>query len=119
MGGVEGTGFDYENLDNAQTGIHDYFKYLKYGFGRATDMASTHIREGRMTRDEGIIHVMENDGLYPDTYLGIDLEETLGKIDMTIPEFLDVIQKFANPDLFDVRRFSNDDLAVVPKFNLG
>ena len=22
---------NYENLDNHQTGIHDYFKYLKFG----------------------------------------------------------------------------------------
>ena len=33
---VEGSLVDYENLDNHQTGIHDYFKFLKYGFGRAS-----------------------------------------------------------------------------------
>ena len=36
---IEGSFVNYENLDNYQTGIHDYFMYLKYGFGRATDMA--------------------------------------------------------------------------------
>ena len=30
---VEGSLANYENLDNYQTGIHDYFKFLKYGFG--------------------------------------------------------------------------------------
>lgn len=30
---VEGSIVNYENLDNCQTGIHDYFKFLKYGFG--------------------------------------------------------------------------------------
>ena len=29
---VEGSSVNYENLDNFQTGIHDYFKYLKYSF---------------------------------------------------------------------------------------
>ncbi len=47
---VEGSCVNYENLDNYQTGIHDYFKYLKFGFGRASDIASTHIRRGRITR---------------------------------------------------------------------
>ena len=36
---VEGSIVDYEKLDNYQTGIHDYFKFLKFGFGRATDLA--------------------------------------------------------------------------------
>jgi hypothetical protein len=36
---VEGSMVNYENLDNHQTGIHDYFKFLKFGFGRATDLA--------------------------------------------------------------------------------
>ena len=29
---VEGSMVNYENLDNYQTGIHDYFKFLKFGF---------------------------------------------------------------------------------------
>ena len=29
---VEGSMVNYENLDNHQTGIHDYFKFLKFGF---------------------------------------------------------------------------------------
>ena len=32
-------------------GLHDYLKYLKYGYGRATDDASNEIRHGRMTRE--------------------------------------------------------------------
>ncbi len=28
---VEGSMVNYENLDNPQTGIHDYFKFLKFG----------------------------------------------------------------------------------------
>ena len=39
---------NYENLDNHQTGIHDYFKFLKYGFGRATDIACLHVRRDRL-----------------------------------------------------------------------
>ena len=35
----------YKDLDNYQTGIHDYFKYLKYGFGRATDILNSKSEE--------------------------------------------------------------------------
>ena len=50
---VEGSMVNYENLDNHQTGIHDYFKFLKFGFGRATDIACLHVRRGRITREDG------------------------------------------------------------------
>ena len=41
---VEGTATKYENLDNYQHGIHDYFKYIKFGFSRATDQVCMAIR---------------------------------------------------------------------------
>ena len=36
---IEGSMVNDENLDNHQTGIHNYFKFLKFGFARATDIA--------------------------------------------------------------------------------
>jgi len=38
---VEGSLANYENLDNYQTGIHDYFKYLKFGFGEQPTLPTT------------------------------------------------------------------------------
>jgi len=38
------------NLDNVQTGIHDYYR-MKYGFGRApTGWCVCHQRRGRLAR---------------------------------------------------------------------
>lgn len=34
-------------------GIHDYLKFLRYGYGKVTDHASREIRLRRMTREEG------------------------------------------------------------------
>ena len=45
---VEGSLVNYENLDNLQMRIHDYFKFIKYGFGRVTDWACIYIRRGRL-----------------------------------------------------------------------
>ncbi len=97
---VEGSLVNYENLDNHQTGIHDYFKFLKYGFGRATDLACLHIRRGRLTREEALALVRAHDGKFPWVYLGCRLEEILQEIEMTLDEFIDVCDRFTNKPLF-------------------
>ncbi len=97
---VEGSAGSYENLDNHQTGIHDYFKFLKYGFGRATDLVCNHIRRGRLNRSEGIDIIREKDGEYPWTYLGKPLDAILDEIDMNIDEFNLICDKFTNRSLF-------------------
>jgi len=97
---VEGSIVNYENLDNVHTGIHDYFKFLKYGFGRATDLACTHIRRGRLSRADGLILVKMNDGKFPWIYLGTPLEEVLKEMDMTPDEFIQVCDRFTNKKLF-------------------
>ena len=47
--------------------MHDYLKYLKFGYGRATDDASMEIRHGRMTREEGLDMVRRYDHVEPST----------------------------------------------------
>ena len=97
---IEGSIGNYENLDNYQQGIHDYFKYLKFGFGRATDIASLHIRRGRMTRDEGLRLVRERDGRFPWSYLGKTLEQILKPLEMSVDDFVGVCDRFTNRELF-------------------
>lgn len=97
---VEGSIVNYENLDNHQTGIHDYFKFLKFGFGRASDIASLHARRGRITRDEAIDLVKKHDGKFPWTYLGKPLQEILEPLDLTVDEFIRVCDRFTNKKLF-------------------
>ena len=97
---IEGSLCDYENLDNHQTGIHDYFKFLKYGFGRATDIASMHVRRGRLTRADALRMVRRHDGRFPWTYLGKPIEQVLDAIDMTLDEFVQVCDRFTNKRLF-------------------
>ncbi|MDZ4826253.1 MAG: N-acetyl sugar amidotransferase [Actinomycetota bacterium] len=97
---IEGSLCNYENLDNHQTGIHDYFKYLKYGFGRATDIASMHVRRGRLRREDALKLVRLHDGKFPWTYLGKSIHDVLENIDMTFDEFIDVCDRFTNKRLF-------------------
>lgn len=97
---VEGSIANYENLDNHQTGIHDYFKYLKFGFGRATDIASLHIRRGRMTRQEALSVVKTHDGRYPSTCLDKPLEQILSKVGLGIEDFNELCDRFTNAAIF-------------------
>lgn len=97
---VEGSVVNYENLDNHQTGIHDYFKFLKFGFGRATDIACLHVRRGRITRDDAIAMVRRHDGRFPWTYLGKPLKDILEPLDMPVDEFVRICDRFTNKRIF-------------------
>lgn len=97
---VEGSMVDYENLDNHQTGIHDYFKFLKFGFSRATDIACLHVRRGRITRQDALEIIRKNDGKFPWTYLDKPLQAILDPLDMTVDEFVKVCDKFTNKKIF-------------------
>jgi N-acetyl sugar amidotransferase len=97
---VEGSIVNYENLDNHQTGIHDYFKFLKFGFGRATDIACLHIRRDRLTRKDGMQLIRRHDGKFPWTYLGKPIEEILAPLDITLDEFIRICDRFTNKKLF-------------------
>lgn len=97
---IEGSAVDYENLDNYQHGIHDYFKFLKFGYGRATDIVSMQIRRGRLTRKQGLEIIKKNDGIYPSSYLGKSLEEILSRIEISIEEFDVICNRFTNQKIF-------------------
>lgn len=95
-GPTEGTFTNYENLDNKIQGIHDYFKWLKFGYGRATDNASILIRLGQLNREEGMRLVRQYEGKLPEKYL----DEFLTQWGMSRKEFMKIVDKFTNKRLF-------------------
>jgi len=99
---TEGSMVGYENLDNYQTGIHEYFKFLKFGFGRASDHASLHVRRGRLTRKDAVDIVNKLDGAFPWTYMGKNLEHILAPLEMSIEEFVEICDQFTNRSIFKV-----------------
>ncbi len=113
---VEGSMVNYENLDNCQTGIHDYFKFLKFGFGRVTDLACLHVRRGRLTREDAIDAVKRLDGKFPWEYLGKSLAEILAPLDLSVEEFVQVCDKFTNKKIF--KRDANGQLIKDQHGNL-
>jgi len=82
---VEGTYKSYKSVECRMPGMHDYLKYLKRGFGRATDHASQDVRAGIMTREEGFEIAKKYDPMRPkimDYYLQITglSEEEVDKV---------------------------------------
>ena len=92
----EGTYDKWENLDVYFTVFHDYFKFLKYGFGRATDHASIEIRYDRITREEGLKLVKKSEGKIPRKYL----KQFLESAKITEVEFHKICDEFTNMELF-------------------
>jgi N-acetyl sugar amidotransferase len=78
------------NLDDMhENGIHDYMKYIKFGYGRATDHVCKDIREGKMTREDGIKIVRKMDHIKPN-----DLERWLTYVGMSEQEFDEIADSF-------------------------
>ena len=61
----EGTYSKYASLDDKLDGFHYYLSYIKFGIGRATSDSAHEIRDGHITRDEGIQLVKKFDGEFP------------------------------------------------------
>lgn len=82
------------NLDDMhENGIHDYMKFIKFGYGRASDHASKDIRDGYITREQGIELVRKYDHVKPRR----DLERWLEYVGMTEEEFDRIADTFRNP----------------------
>lgn len=101
----------YTALDSNLVFVNQMIKYLKFGFGYATDEACYDIREGRLTRDEAIWYVEQYDGKCGKQYI----EETCEYLSITLEEFWDVVDRYVNRDLFE----KNNEGQWVPKFKVG
>ena len=81
------------NLDDMhENGIHDYLKYIKFGYGRCTDHASKDIRSGDLNRVEGIDRAMKMDPIKSK-----DLYRWLEYVDMTEDDFDRIADHFRDP----------------------
>lgn len=93
---VETTYENFENLDCYSNHVHDYLKYVKYGFGRATDNACLDIRLGYITREEGVRLVNRHDGVPPKKAI----KEYLKYTGFTEKEFNDIVDSYTNKRIF-------------------
>lgn len=85
-----------ENLDNAQTGLHDHFMWLKYGFGRGCQQISVDVRTGRVGREQALRWVDEHDHIFPQFYAGVSTADVLDRIGMKAARLGELMQQFRN-----------------------
>lgn len=81
------------NLDDIhENGVHDYLRFIKFGYGRCTDHASKDVRAGIKSREEAIQLVKKFDHVKPG-----DLRRWLQYTGMTEPEFDAISDTFRDP----------------------
>ena len=85
---VEGTYCTYDKQECRFVGIRDYCKYLKRGFGRTTHQASLDIRQGLLSREEGLKLTEKYDGKRPGS-----LDAFLEEIGLSEMEFIEILSK--------------------------
>ena len=79
----EGTYQKYGSIDDKLDGFHFWMAYMKFGICRTTSDAAYEVRDGHITRDEGVALVRKYDGEFPVKYW----KDFLGYLDITEKNF--------------------------------
>lgn len=88
------------NLDDMhENGIHDYLKFIKFGYGRASDHAAKDIRSGYITREQGLAYIRQYDHIKPTR----DLNRWLAYVGMTEEEFDCIADRFRDPRVWRIQ----------------
>jgi N-acetyl sugar amidotransferase len=86
----------FSNVDDIhENGVHDYMKFIKFGYGRATDHVCKDIRAGHMTREQGIEMVKKYDSVKPR-----DLKRWVNYVGITEEEFDKIADTFRDPKVW-------------------
>jgi len=95
---LKGTGgyWDFEQLDDEIPVISHLLKYLKFGFGRATDQACRDLRAGHINREQALYLAKKYDGHCDLDYI----RRFCDYIGITIEEFWKVADSFRDPKVW-------------------
>ncbi len=96
-GRSEGTYSKYASLDDKLDGFHFFLMFIKFGIGRATSDAAHEIRDGHLTREEGVGLVRRFDGEFPKRHFQTFLEYT----GLSEERFWEVVDSFRSPHLWE------------------
>jgi N-acetyl sugar amidotransferase len=87
---TEGTYSKYASLDDKMDGFHFYMRYIKFGLGRCVDDTAHEIRDGHITREEGVTLMRKYEGEFPQKYF----QEFLEHLNITQTHFWDVVDSW-------------------------
>lgn len=94
---TEGSFSKYSSLDDKIDWLHYHTTTIKFGIGRATYDTAQEVRNGDITREEGIALIKRFDGEFPEEYIK-DCCEYMG---ITLQEYHEAIEKFRSPHLWE------------------
>lgn len=100
---TEGSYSKYSSIDDKIDPFHYFTTLIKFGIGRATYDASQEIRNGKITRDEGVKLVEKFDQEFPKKFF----KEFLEYIDTNENEFWKIINKARSPHLWEKDKLGN------------
>jgi N-acetyl sugar amidotransferase len=92
----EGTFTKYASLDDQLDGFHFYLAFIKFGIGRCTSDTAHEIRDGHISREEGIALVRKYDGEFPSKWFRTFLDYC----DISEEYFWEVINSWRSPHLW-------------------
>ena len=93
---TEGTYSKYSSIDDRIDMFHYYTTLIKFGIGRATYDAAQEIRNGKITREEGVNLIRKYDQEPPHKYF----KEFLEYIDISEDLFYETVDRFRSPHLW-------------------
>lgn len=96
-GRSEGTYSKYASLDDRIDGFHYYLGFVKFGIGRATSDAAHEIRDGHLTREEGVALVRKFDGEFPSKHF----QEFLDYTGLSEEQFWTVVERWRASHLWE------------------
>jgi N-acetyl sugar amidotransferase len=94
---TEGSHSKYSSLDDQIDWLHYYTAHVKFGIGRATYDTAQEIRNGDITRTEGVSLIRRYDGEYPDHYL----QSCIKYMDISLDTFTEVVEEARSPHLWN------------------
>lgn len=93
---TEGTYSKYASIDDKFDGFHYYLGYIKFGIGRATSDSAHEIRDGKITREEGVALVKKYDGEFPQKYY----QEFLDFCKISDQEFHEIVDSWRSDHIW-------------------
>jgi hypothetical protein len=93
---TEGSYSKYSGLDDKIEWLHFHTTSIKFGIGRATYDTAQSIRNGDITREEGVALIKRFDGEFPKKYI----KDCCNYMDITIQQYHDAIEEFRSQHLW-------------------
>ena len=106
---IDGTYQKYASIDDKIDGFFYYTSYIKFGYGRAMSDSTMEVRNGHITKEEGLGLIKQFDGEFPKTYE----KEFLEYCSVSREEFDALCDKFRPKHLWQ-KKSNRWELKVTP-----